>query len=203
MKSIIKKIALVAIFALLVVSAQAATYGYVSVKGKRLESLRREVQTMEMLVKEWPNGEILAKLESSSGLVFKKYEIAVVFAGNAKEITAFLTKAPYEGDFLKNIEVSYTFGNFVNSKGEKVQGNFMTTRKFANIREALKANLGQNAMQLWKKLYKKSNDYQQVEAVVAFYSMRVNDDNRVFCLTGEDGLVRSVPIDLPMVPGSF
>ncbi|MDN5279393.1 MAG: hypothetical protein PWR01_3358 [Clostridiales bacterium] len=202
MRSILRLIALLAIFSLCVVSAQAATYGYVSVKGKKLEMLRREVQTMEMLVKEWPNGEILAKLEYSSGLIFKKHEIVVVFAGNSKEITDFLTKAPYEGDFVKNVEVGYTFGNFVNAKGESIPGNYITTRKYPNIRKALEANLEKTSMDLWKWLYKKNNDYRSVEVVVTFYSMRINDDNRLFNLTGENGLVKSVPIDYPMVTDS-
>lgn len=190
------------IFACCAVVAQAATYGYVSVKGKKLKQLRREVNTMEMLVKEWPNGEILAKLEYSSGLIFKKHEIVVVFAGNSREITAFLTKAPYEGDFIKNVEVSYSFGNFVSASGEQVAGNYMATRKFANIRKALQANLGKTSMDLWKKIYKKNNDYKKVDVVVTFYSLKVGEDNRLFTLSGEEGLTRSVPIDMPMVSGN-
>jgi hypothetical protein len=200
MRSILRLIAVLTLFICCITAADAATYGYVSIKGKKLKQLRREVNTMEMLVKEWPNGEVMAKLEYSSGLIFKKHEIVVVFAGNSKEITQFLTKAPYEGDFIKNVEVSYKFGNFVNSNGEAVAGNYITTRKFSNIRKALQANMGQSSMDLWNRLYKKSNDYQMVDVVVTFYSLKVNADNRLFTLNKGDGIVRSVPMDLPMVP---
>lgn len=203
MRSILKIFAVLAIFVLCMSAAHAATYGYASIKGKRLESLRREVQTIKMLVKDWPNGEVLATIESSSGFVFKKHEIVVVFAGNSREITTFLTKAPYEGDFIKNVEVSYNFGNYKNKAGEKVAGNFITTRKYPNVRKALEANLGKSAKQLWKKLHKNGPNYQQVEAVVTFYSMRVDSDNKIFRMTEGEGLVKSVPMDLPMIPGSF
>ncbi|GAB4278994.1 MAG: hypothetical protein Kow0029_22590 [Candidatus Rifleibacteriota bacterium] len=58
-------------------------------------------------------------------------------------------------------------------------------------------------MKLEEKLYKKNNDYKSVKAVVSFYSLKINEDNKIFTLTDGEGLVKSVSIDLPMVTGTF
>ena len=41
------------------VAANAATYGYVVVRGKNAEQIEREISTFERLVKTWKNGEVL------------------------------------------------------------------------------------------------------------------------------------------------
>jgi hypothetical protein len=182
----------VALVAFSVAAVDAATYGYVPVKGKRLEELRREVSTLERLIKEWPAGEVLAKIETSSGLVFKKHDIVVLFAGNAKDITQFLTKAPYEGDFLRGIVVRYTFGNYVDKAGQKIPGTHVATRNVPNIREAVKAHQGVQAMPLFKKLVKQAPDYAKVEVVISFYSLRLEDGNFICNFRDGTGQVRSV-----------
>lgn len=187
----------VALFAFSVV-AQASTYGYVSVQGKKLSALRREVSTIERLVKSWPNGEILFTKETSSGFVFKKHKVVMVFAGNSKDISKFLTGAPYPGDFLKNIIVGYTFGAVEGKKTAK-QVRFIS-KKFANIRKAIAFNVGQTAVQLAKKL-KVSNCYNR--ATVQFYNLRQEAENRLFNLVDGKTIVKRIKIDIPFIPGPF
>jgi len=58
----------------LVSAAQAATYGYLVVRGKNLDQINREIDTIERLIKTWNNGELLYKhtIVSGGAFFFKK-----------------------------------------------------------------------------------------------------------------------------------
>lgn len=185
----------VALFAFSVV-AQAATYGYVSVEGKKLSALQREVKTIEHLIKSWPNGEVLFKKETSSGFVFKKHKVFMVFAGNNKEISKFLTDAPYPGDFLKNITVRYCFGKVLEgqNKAEKVR---FINKKFANIRKALVFNVGQTAAQLGKKM-RVAKSYNKT--TVTFYTIKWEPENLLFNLVDGKTIVKKMNFDSSLFP---
>ncbi len=191
---------MVAMLLAVTVAAQAATYGYVIVEGRKLKDLRREVFNIEQLVKGWPNGEMLQTIEVEKGLIFKRHKIFVIFAGNSSNISSFLTKAPYAGDFLKNITVRYVFGKIANGekKAEKVG---IYTKKFPNIRKALEANVGKTAPEIASKLKMQNPGY--THATVTFYSLQADPENQLFQLVDDNTLVKGIDFDAPMIPGPF
>lgn len=99
----------------LVSAAQAATYGYLVVRGKNLDQINREIDTIERLIKTWNNGELLYKhtIVSGGAFFFKKVTATLFFAGSQKEISTFLTSGPYEGDYLRDIVVKFEYRSMV------------------------------------------------------------------------------------------
>ena len=181
------------------VTVQAATYGYIKMRGRKLDQLQREASTFERLVKEWKDGEVLLKQTDSSGIVFKKHEITLVFAGPSRDITKVLTSAPYEGDFVKNVVVRYWFEK--RAKGEEKPSFRTLTRKFPNIRKAIEYQKGLSAAALLKKI---DGPHQNIEvkASVSFYSLQEDKDNLIFTWSTGAGFQRSINVTLPMLPGA-
>jgi hypothetical protein len=174
--------------------AQAATYGYVVVKGKNLETLDREVTTIERLIKGWDKGEILFKHKVANGIVFfKKFTVTLIFAGYEKDVSAFLANGPYEGDFVKDVEVQFTYA----SKGDPQAGDpeitTVLTKKFPNVRNAVAAIKGKTESALWANFKEnKPKAYQKhlnggklvdPQINVVFYSLRAVEENRILSIT--------------------
>ena len=181
-------------------AAQAAVYGYINVVGRDQEQIAREVTTIERLVKTWKNGEILYTHTVKSGAVFfKKITATVFFAGEQSKISAFLSAGSYEGDYLKNIVVKF---NYVteDKRGEEV--NTVFSRKYNNIRDAVKAIKDKDANAMWKDLAEnRKRDYAKHEKMdnvttktvnVVFYSLQPVEENRLFGITFTDDKVKNI-----------
>ena len=180
-------------------AAQAAVYGYINVVGRDQEQIAREVTTIERLVKTWKNGEILYTHTVKSGAVFfKKITATVFFAGEQSKISAFLSAGSYEGDYLKNIVVKF---NYVteDKRGEEV--NTVFSRKYNNIRDAVKAIKDKDANAMWKDLAEnRKRDYARHEKMdnvttktvnVVFYSLQPVEENRLFGITFTDDKIKN------------
>lgn len=185
-----KTLALVLFFASLVSVAQAATYGYMVVRGKDQAMIEREITTIERLIETWPNGEVLYIHTVKTGVMFfKRITSTIFFAGNRTEISKFLTQGPYEGDYLRDIIVSFNYNTLRDKNGYDGEVNTTFTRKFSNIRKAVETVKGKTAKILWNELKeKKPSAYKKhlvSETLIAprvnivFYSMQVNEDNRL------------------------
>jgi hypothetical protein len=185
-----KTLALVMFFAGLVSVAQAATYGYMVVRGKDQAMIEREITTIERLIKTWPNGEVLYVHTVKAGaMFFKRITSTIFFAGNRTEISKFLTQGPYEGDYLRDITVSFSYSSLRDKNGYDGEINTTFTRKFTNIRKAVETVQGKNAEILWNELkdskvsaYKKhlvSEELIAPRVSVVFYSMQPTEDNRL------------------------
>jgi len=178
-------------FACLVSAAQAATYGYMIVRGKDQTLIEREISTIDRLIKTWDNGEVLYvhTVKSGGAFFFKKITSTIFFAGNRTDISNFLTQGPYEGDYLRDITVSFTFSSLRDKKGYEGEINTTYTRKFTNIRNALETIQNKTCDILWNDLkagkassYKKhlvSNELIEPRANIVFYSMQPTEDNRL------------------------
>ncbi len=173
----------------LVSAAQAATYGYLVVRGKNLDQINREIDTIERLIKTWNNGELLYKhtVVSGGAFFFKKVTATLFFAGSRNEISTFLTSGPYEGDYLRDIVVKFEYRSMATTS--PLDGDIITsfTRKFTNIRNAISAIKNKDSNSLWNQLPKtKYNQHlvggKLINPVVSitFYSIQAVEDNRLF-----------------------
>ena len=188
----LKTLVLVMFFACLVSAVQAATYGYMIVRGKDQAHIEREVTTIERLIKTWNNGEVLYvhTVKSGGAFFFKKITSTIFFAGNRTDISNFLTQGPYEGDYLRDITVSFTFSSLRDKNGYDGDINTTFTRKFTNIRNALETIQDKSCDILWNDLkagkaseYRKhlvSNELIAPRAGIVFYSMQPTEENRLF-----------------------
>ncbi len=178
----------------IVSAAQAAVYGYINVVGRDQEQISREVATIERLVKTWKNGEILYTHMVKSGAVFfKKVTATVFFAGEQSKISAFLSAGAYEGDYLKNIVVKFNYVSY-DKNGEEI--NTLFTRKFNNIRDAVKAIKDKDTKAMWKDFAEtRKRDYAKHETKlgvidgtvnVVFYSLQPVEENRLFGISFGD-----------------
>ncbi len=190
-RSWFKTIALVMFFAGLVSAAQAATYGYMVVRGKDQAMIEREISTIERLIKTWPNGEVLYVHTVKAGaMFFKRITSTIFFAGNRTEISKFLTQGPYEGDYLRDIIVSFNYSSLRDKNGYDGEITTTFTRKFANIRQAITTVQDKNAEILWNELkatkassYKKhliSEELLAPRVSIVFYSTQATEENRLF-----------------------
>lgn len=202
-KSVFRAVAALVLALCIAGAAHAATYGYVVVKGKSSEALDREVVTIERLIKGWDKGEILFKHKVANGIVFfKKFTVTLIFAGLEKDVSAFLSSGPYEGDFVKDVEAQFTYS----SKGDPQTGenNVMTvlTKKFPNIRTAVAAIKGKTDTALWAQ-FKQSNPKTHEKHLVngklvkpqinvVFYSLKAVEENRIFSITFGEGSTRAL-----------
>lgn len=194
------KVFLISFLMLGVVSAaQAAVYGYINVVGRDQDQIAREVETIERLIKTWKNGEVLYTHTVKSGAVFfKKITATVFFAGEQSKISSFLSAGSYEGDYLKNIVVKFNYVSF-NKQGEEV--NTVFTRKYNNIRDAVKAVKDKDDKAMWKDLAEtRKRDYAKhdnkgaiVDGIVnvVFYSLQPVEENRLFGITFKDNKVKN------------
>ena len=178
----------------IVSAAQAAVYGYINVVGRDQEQISREVATIERLVKTWKNGEILYTHMVKSGAVFfKKVTATVFFAGEQSKISSFLSAGAYEGDYLKNIVVKFNYVSY-DKNGEEI--NTVFSRKYNNIRDAVKAIKDKDTKAMWKDLADtRKRDYAKHETKlgvidgtvnVVFYSLQPVEENRLFGITFGD-----------------
>lgn len=195
----LKIFAVVALMLGVVSAAQAAVYGYINVVGRDQEQIAREVTTIERLVKTWKNGEILYTHTVKSGAVFfKKITATVFFAGEQSKISAFLSAGSYEGDYLKNIVVKFNYVSY-DKNGEEI--NTLFTRKYNNIRDAVKAVKDKDGRAMWKDLAEaRKRDYAKHETKegivngsvnVVFYSLQPVEENRLFGITFTDDKVKN------------
>lgn len=173
----------------LVSAAQAATYGYLVVRGKNLDQINREIDTIERLIKTWNNGEMLYKhtVVSGGAFFFKKVTSTLFFAGSQKEISTFLTSGPYEGDYLRDIVVKFDYRSMASSSAFDGDISTSFTRKFSNIRNALTTIQDKTGDVLWSdlpktKVKKHLVNGQLIDPVVSisFYSVQVVEENRLF-----------------------
>ena len=183
------------IFVSLVSAAQAAVYGYIVVRGKNIDHINREIDTIERLVKTWPNGEVLHKHSVISGgaFFFKKITVTVFFAGNQKEISSFLTQGPYEGDYVKDVVVKFNYSSLMNESAFSEEIDTTFTRKFPNVRKALETIKDKDAATLWNELKTgKSKEYKKhlvndkiiaPRVNVVFYSVQAVEENRLLGVT--------------------
>ncbi len=195
----LKLFVIIACMLSVVSAAQAAVYGYINVTGRDQEQIAREVQTIERLVKTWKNGEILYTHMVKSGAVFfKKTTATVFFAGEQSKISAFLSAGAYEGDYLKNIVVKFNYVS-LDKKGEEVNTTF--SRKFNNIRDAVKAVKDKDCNAMWNDLaatrkrdfakHETKNGIVEGSVNVVFYSLQAVEENRLFGVTFEDNKVKN------------
>lgn len=171
----------------------ADVYGYIVVRGKNQTYIDREVSTIERLISSWKNGEVLYKHVVTSGAIFfKKVTATVFFAGNQRDIAAFLTSGTYEGDYLRNVIVKYTYSSLKEENAFDGEINTTFTRKSANIRKALEAIEGKTSKSLWaylaktkKSEFKKHKKEGMIEprVSVVFYSIQPIEENRLFGIT--------------------
>ena len=192
---------LLATFALIcfVSAANAATYGYMIVRGKNLDQINRETDTIERLIKTWNNGELLYKhtVVSGGAFFFKKVASTLFFAGSQKEISTFLTSGPYEGDYLRDIVVKFDYRSMASTSAFDGDISTSFTRKFTNIRNALKTIQEKTSDVLWSdlpqtKVKKHLVNGKLIEPVVSitFYSVQVLEENRLFGISfTPDGMV--------------
>ena len=192
---------LLATFALIcfVSAANAATYGYMIVRGKNLDQINRETDTIERLIKTWNNGELLYKhtVVSGGAFFFKKVTSTLFFAGSQKEISTFLTSGPYEGDYLRDIVVKFDYRSMASTSAFDGDISTSFTRKFTNIRNALKTIQEKTSDVLWSdlpqtKVKKHLVNGKLIEPVVSitFYSVQVLEENRLFGISfTPDGMV--------------
>ncbi|NCB40712.1 MAG: hypothetical protein EOM80_18280 [Erysipelotrichia bacterium] len=202
-----KRFAMLAVFVVFflafAVMASASTYGYVVLKGKNEAQLDREAVTIERLVSEWKNGEVLFKLKESSGLLFfKKHTISLVFAGYEKDVSAFLTSGPYDGDIVKDVVVRLTYSSYISSR-EAIPGNVtIIDKSFPNVRKAIELIKGKTENNMWEYLKtSKPKDYKKhlvdgklvdPKLDVIFYSLRPVEGNRMFSFTLGEGFTREI-----------
>jgi len=184
-------------------AAHAATYGYVVVKGKSEEALDREVTTIERLVKSWNKGEILFKHKVANGIIFfKKYTVTLIFAGLEKDITAFLSSGPYEGDFVKDVVAQFSYSTKGDPQAGENEVMTVLTKKFPNIRNAVTTIKDKTDNALWAE-FKESNPktYQKhllggklinPQINVVFYSLKPVEENRIFSITFNKDSTRSL-----------
>lgn len=198
------RLILAVLLALFVTGAvHAATYGYVVVKGKSEDALDREVTTIERLIKGWDKGELLFKHKVANGIVFfKKYTVTIVFAGLEKDVSAFLSSGPYEGDFVKDVIVQSVYS----SKGDPNVGestiSTVLQKKYPNIRNAVAAIKGKTDNALWSefkeskpKVYEKhllGGKLVNPQIDVVFFSLKAVEENRIFSITFAEGSTRSL-----------
>ncbi|EKD83423.1 MAG: hypothetical protein ACD_39C00686G0003 [uncultured bacterium] len=200
MHKYLKTLALVMFFAGLVSVVQAATYGYMVVRGKDQTMIEREISTIERLIKTWPNGEVLYVHTVKAGaMFFKRITATIFYAGNRTDISNFLTQGPYEGDYLRDITVSFSYSSLRDKNGYDGEINTTFTRKFTNIRKAIETIEGKDAEILWNELkdskasaYKKhlvSNELIAPRVSIVFYSMQPTEDNRLLGISFTDNKV--------------
>ncbi len=184
-------------------AAHAATYGYVVVKGKSEEALDREVSTIERLIKGWDKGEILFKHKVANGIVFfKKFTVTIIFAGLEKDVTAFLSGGPYEGDFVKDVVANFTYSSKADPQTGESEVITVVTRKFPNIRTAVAAIKGKSETMLWKAFEEATPaKYRQhllggklvdPRINVVFFSLKPVEENRIFSITFAEGSTRTL-----------
>ena len=198
MNKFVKLFVVMALMLGVVSAAQAAVYGYINVIGRDQEQIAREVETIERLVKTWKNGEVLYTHTVKSGAVFfKKVTATVFFAGEQSKISSFLSAGSYEGDYLKNIVVKF---NYVSTDKKGEEENTIFTRKYNNIRDAVKAIKDKDAKAMWKDLAEnRKRDFARHEKVsnavktvnVVFYSLQPVEENRLFGITFTDEKVQN------------
>ncbi len=179
-----------ALFLSLALSVQAATYGYVILRGKNAEQIQREALTLERLIKTWKNGEVLYThtVKTGAPFIFKRVATTVFFAGDQKNISSMLTTGPYEGDYLRDIVVRFTFSSNGRKRGSEIVTSF--TRKYANIRRAVEEIKGFDSKAIWNRFedsrgrdYKKhlvSGEVIDPVANIVFYSVQPLEENRLF-----------------------
>ncbi len=202
-KHLARLVCVLACFLVIAGIASASTYGYVLVKGKNEAQLDREVATIERLISEWKDGEVLFKLKEVSGaLFFKKYTISLVFAGYEKDVSNFLTNGSYEGDIIKDVVVRLTYSSYVSSR-EAIPGNItLVDKTFPNIRKALELVKGKDEGAMWEYLKSiKPKDYKKhlidgklidPKLDVIFYSFKPIESNRMFSITFGEGYTRNI-----------
>lgn len=193
-----KTIVLVMFFAGLVATVQAATYGYMVVRGKDQAHVEREISTIERLIKTWNNGEVLYVHTVKSGVAFflKRITSTIFFAGNRTDISNFLTQGPYEGDYLRDITVSFNYSSLRDKNGYDGEVNTTFTRKYSNIRKAIETIDGKTADTLWEELkaskvtaYRKhlvNNELLSPRVSIVFYSLQPTEDNRLLGISYTD-----------------
>ncbi len=189
------------LFVSMVTAAQAAIYGYIVVRGKNVENTNREIETIERLIKTWPNGEVLHKHSVVSGgaFFFKKITATIFFAGNQKDISSFLTQGPYEGDYVKDVVVQFNYSSRLSTNAFDGDINTSFTRKYANIRKALETIKDKDSKNLWNELKEsKSKDYSKhlvnnelidPNVNIVFYSVQPVEENRLFGISFAPGSV--------------
>lgn len=180
-------------------AANAAVYGYINVTGRDGEQIQRELKTIERLIKTWKNGEILYTHCVKSGAVFfKKTTATVFFAGEQSKISAFLSAGSYEGDYLKDIVVKFNYSS-LDKHEEEINTTF--TRKFKNIRDAVKAVKDKDCKAMWEDLastrkrdyakHETKNGIVEGEVSVVFYSLQATEENRLFGVTFKNDKVKN------------
>lgn len=195
----LKTFILVSLMLGIVSVANAAVYGYINVVGRDQEQLQREITTIERLVKTWKNGEILYTHMVKSGAVFfKKITATVFFAGEQSKISSFLSAGAYEGDYLKNIVVRFNYVT-TNKRGE--EENTLFTRKYNNIRDAVKEIKDKDGKTMWKDLaenrkrdfarHEKMGDNVSRSVNVVFYTLQPVEENRLFGITYADDKIKN------------
>lgn len=180
-------------------AANAAVYGYINVTGRDADLIQREVATIERLVKTWKNGEILyTHIVKSGAVFFKKVTATVFFAGEQSKISAFLSSGSYEGDYLKDIVVKF---NYVSLDKNEKEVNTTFSRKFKNVRDAVKSVKDKDYKAMWQDLADtRKRDYAKHETKngvvegnvnVVFYSLQATEDNRLFGMTFTEDKVKN------------
>jgi hypothetical protein len=193
--SLFRTFILLVLMVCVVAAAQAATYGYIVVRGKNADMISRELDTIERLINTWKNGEVLYRhtVVSGGAFFFKKVTSTVFFAGDQRSISAFLTSGPYEGDYLREVVVQLNYRTFKSKNSFDGDINTAFTRKYANIRKAIETIQGKNSATLWEELKAaKGKDYkkhlvgdQLINPIVSvgFYSVQAVEENRLFGIT--------------------
>lgn len=199
MNKVFKLFFVISLFLGIVSSANAAVYGYINVVGRDKDQIAREVETIERLIKTWKNGEVLYTHTVKSGAVFfKKITSTVFFAGEQSKISSFLSAGSYEGDYLKNIVVKF---NYVSLDKSGLEVNTVFSRKYNNIRDAVKSIKDKDHKAMWQELANtRKRDYAKHEnkgnivdgsVSVVFYSLQPIEENRLFGITFTDDKVNN------------
>lgn len=124
-----KKIGLAVVLLIAVSGSCFADYGYVWVKAKKEDDLKRGVKEIQDLV-EGKQGKILQQINRVNGLVNKNFSVWVAVSAPKNTIENLFGYC--EGDVLG--EISITIRYYTKQKRNSVQWNF--EKKFANFEEA-------------------------------------------------------------------
>lgn len=169
---------------LVAVSAGAVEYGFVRIKGKNAKGVRDEVTSLEKVVRGWKNGEILFKKETSHGMVFRTIQVIVFFAGESKDLVAFLDKAPYEGDVVKGVKGKFLF-NSVHEGAVKGVTAVGLVREFPTIVQLLRALSNASAGSLYKSLKPSPRlPMERFKGAGQIYNGKIRPENFLFSIDG-------------------
>ncbi len=185
------KLLLVTFFLFGIISNTQAeeVFAYIKTVARKQDKIENERAKFCFIIENWRKGaEVLfTHIEKTRAVFFNKYTVTAFFAGEESKVSSFLSVMPYEGDFLKEIYVKF---NYVSLDKDGKEINTVFTRKYNNIRYALKVIKDKDNKAMWEYLaenrkydyanHKNNGDIKNGMVNVVFYNMQPKEENRLF-----------------------